>query len=65
MRSIGKRNIKLVKMYTIDALKEGTNDVEERTLDALPLALWNTWECADQQIRRIVRDTIWNTRREF
>jgi hypothetical protein len=32
--------------------------IEEEVREKLPSELWNTWEMADQEITRIIDDTI-------
>jgi len=68
MRSIGKRNINKVVKLTHDELRKcktpwgqydvDYNKVEETVIEKLPLELWNTWEMADQEIRRIIDDEL-------
>ena len=65
MRSIGKRNIKKVQDLTLQELKSKTNygitnfdGIEEAVINKLPTELWDTWEMADQEIHRIISDTI-------
>jgi len=60
MRSIGRKNIKIVKDEVIKAINENHNrwEVEEIVIDRLPSSLWDTWEMADSEIRRIISDTI-------
>lgn len=62
MRSIGKRNIKLViKATQIEIEKAndgGMMSIEKSVIEHLPIELWETWEMADQEIRGIIFDTI-------
>ena len=67
MRTIGKRNINLVKRLTKKALEkrkmpwgivESYQGIDKEIIDELPVKLWDTWEMADQEIRRIINDTI-------
>lgn len=60
MRSIGKRNIQLVKNTMHLIFKEGIRlpELEQVTIDRLPSELWDTWEMADQEIRRIIHDEV-------
>lgn len=70
MRSIGKKNIALVKKITREEMKKiiapfhsviGSPDyssIEDTVIDKLPVELWNIWECADSEIRRIINDEI-------
>lgn len=59
MRSIGKRNIELVKSETRRALAEQRNiTIEDLVISRLPDSLWDIWESADAEIRRIIFDEI-------
>jgi len=67
MRSIGKKNIALVRKITLEEVKKKNPYicngntlllVEEKIVERLPATLWDTWEMADQEIRRIINDTI-------
>ncbi len=62
MRTIGKKNIEKVKQTTQDLLETCKVVGQERILravrDMLPAELWDTWEMADQEINRIILDTI-------
>lgn len=65
MRSIGKRNIKLVKDVTIKMLKQQPNivrysgdNIVALVTAKLPDKLWDTWEMADSEITRVIMDTI-------
>ncbi len=67
MRSIGKRNIDLVKRITLEeinkrkdclGLRGSYEGIEDQITTRLPMKLWDTWEMADQEIRRIINDTI-------
>jgi len=60
MRTIGVKNRNLVKRITRIVMEEIENSflVEEAVVNALPVSLWDTWEMADQEIRRIISDTI-------
>jgi hypothetical protein len=63
-RSIGVKNINLVKRLTTAAINRRKTPygvvsyvgIEEEVVGELPLKLWDTWEMADQQIRRIIND---------
>jgi len=64
MRSIGKRNISLVKKITIATIKKnkGIMDYSNDNIVAivsakLPDDLWDKWEMAHQEIQRIILDT--------
>jgi hypothetical protein len=61
MRSIGRKNIKLVQKITLEEIVDVSDeDVEDRVVARLPEKLWDTWEMADQQIRRIIMDVVMN-----
>lgn len=65
-RTIGKRNITLVKVITNEEIYRATNfmgninysGIEEKVIERLPKTLWDTWEMADSEIRRIIHDEI-------
>jgi len=58
-RSIGRRNIEKVKQETEKAIREeGNYQVEELVISRLDENLWESWEGADTEIRRIIEDTI-------
>ena len=56
MRSIGKKYKRLVKKTTLEEIKKGYDNLETRVINKLPVELWDTWEMADQEIRRIIED---------
>ena len=66
MRSIGVKNINLVKRSTKEAVKDrhinyGTicyTGIEQEVIEQLPASLWDTWESADSEIRRIINDVM-------
>jgi hypothetical protein len=67
MRSIGKKNINLVVKTTKEAIEkrrmpwgeiESYQGIDAEVRDKLPSELWDTWEMADQEINRIIDDTI-------
>jgi len=66
MRSIGKKNMTLVKQTTLNVLKKRTDiffdtnfqGIDQEIIDLLPSELWDTWEMADSQIRNLINDTI-------
>jgi len=67
MRSIGKRNINLVKRLAKESIEkrkmpwgevENYQGIEEEVIDKLPSEIWDTWEMAAQEIRRIISDAI-------
>ena len=62
MRSIGVKNVNLVKRLSKEAIKKRTmpwgeitsySGIETEVIDKLPIELWDTWEMSDQQIRGI------------
>ena len=63
MRSIGKRNIRLVEETVKRLSREKSNmfernfPTEEEVIEELPSELWDTWEMAHQEIVRIIHDT--------
>ena len=68
MRSIGKRNIGKVQQLTREAIQRRKSvlglqttfsGIEEEVIEKLPVELWDSWEMADQEIRRIINDEIW------
>ena len=58
MRSIGKKNSNLLKGIVLEEWKKDSNysSLEERVVDRLPLSLWDIWEGADSEIRRMIWD---------
>jgi hypothetical protein len=62
MRSIGKRNIELVKTTTKRIIKENPDlagkELREKIFEELPEELWDTWEMAHQEIVTTIHDTI-------
>ena len=72
MRSIGAKNIALVKKTTLELLKNHTDfgqtdysDVQNEVRAELPEEIWDTWESADAEINRIINDvmTAWSVRK--
>jgi hypothetical protein len=60
-RTIGKKNISLVKELVRRARSEGLEgsyEIEQYVIGKLPIKLWETWEEADQEIRRIIFDYV-------
>ena len=62
-RTIGTKNKNLVKKLALASLKKHTGfngtdytKIEDEVVDQLPTELWDTWEMADQEIRRIIDD---------
>lgn len=58
MRSIGKRYINLTKSITQRILRGNPSVGEEYIIQYLPIEMWETWEGADAEIRRIIYDEI-------
>lgn len=63
MRSIGKKNIALVKQITREEIQKMKDEpslagIEDKIIERLPESLWDTWEMADQEIRSIINDEI-------
>jgi len=58
MRTIGKKNIKLVRQLTREAMKNDDEDIKGTVIEKLPSILWDTWEGADNEIRNIINETI-------
>jgi len=62
MRSIGRKNIELVKNETRRAVQETKGyNVEDLVVSRLSDSLWDIWESADSEIRRVISDTIVET----
>ena len=60
-RTIGKRNILLIKELVREAKASGLayhGDVEKYVIEKLPSEMWDTWEGADSEIRRIIWDYL-------
>jgi len=61
MRSIGKKNVVIVEKTTKEVINSGlysSYQVETVVVQKLPVEMWDTWEMADQEIRRIISDVI-------
>ncbi|MBF0554281.1 MAG: hypothetical protein HQK96_06920 [Nitrospirae bacterium] len=60
MRSIGVKNVRMVKETTRRIMKDnpGYSDITGLVRDELPVSLWEIWESADSEINRIITDTI-------
>ncbi len=62
-RTIGKKNVALVEKLTRKAMENnddlftGVVNVEDSVVEKLPASLWDIWEAADAEIRRIIWDT--------
>ena len=61
MRTIGKKNIELVKKITREETKKSDNfgTLSGRVMVRLPEKMWDTWESAHDEINRIIHDTMW------
>jgi len=57
-RTIGKRNITLVRKTTRKIWKENPDCYQEDVLDTLPTELWDIWEMSDQEINNIINDEL-------
>ena len=58
-RSIGRKNIGIVKLETELAIKEcGHYQVEDVVKNRLPESMYETWEGAATEIERVIEDTI-------
>lgn len=65
-RTIGKKNINLVKRLVKEEIKKATSEfgvtqysgIESQVVHRLPESLWDTWESADAEIRRIINDEV-------
>jgi predicted dithiol-disulfide oxidoreductase (DUF899 family) len=69
MRSIGVKNRNMVKRLTLLSIErrrlpwgeiETYQGIEDEVREQLPVELWDIWEMADQEITRIIDDTINN-----
>jgi len=68
MRTIGKKFRNLVKKQTMkklaerDKTRKGENmkyyGIDNEIVDSLPEEIWETWEGAEGEIRRIIEETI-------
>ena len=59
-RSIGVANKNKLKKIIVDMWKHNHDVSEDEIVDKLPEEWWDTWEMADQEIRRIINDTLMN-----
>jgi len=59
-RTIGVKNKNLVKKLTRIEIENETETylIEDKIIENLPASLWDIWESADSEIRRIIFDTI-------
>lgn len=67
-RTIGRKNRNLVKQLVIEELEKTKGKpwlptpprqtIEKIVIEKLPMELWDTWEGADSEIRRIIWDTV-------
>lgn len=65
MRSIGKKNIKLVKQLVQGEIKErrryeqvNFSEIRDVVLDKIPDKVFDIWESAHDEIERIIHDEI-------
>lgn len=63
MRSIGKKNKnKVIKIIQEELNRkksyEGLGDVEEKVLNRIPDEIYDTWEGAYMEIKRIIMDEV-------
>ena len=59
MRSIGKRNIELVKTYTREELaKVSDTNVSQKVYERIPQSVFDIWESSYQEIDRIIYDEV-------
>lgn len=71
-RTIGRKNRNLVKRLTTEELEKTKGmpwlptppgqTIEEIVVEKLPVEMWDTWEGADSEIRRIILDTVFEGR---
>ena len=73
-RTIGKKNIAIVKKLTreeieiqTDPISKETNfvSVEDNVIEKLDVSMWDIWESADSEIRRIIFDVIMEKQNEL
>lgn len=60
-RTIGRKNIRIVKELTREALESGKfsySQIEDIVIKKLPSDMWDTWEMADQEIKRIIDEVM-------
>jgi hypothetical protein len=69
MRSIGKYNIRKLEKITTEEIEkrrmpwgiiESYAGLDEAIIDRLPVEWWDIWESADSEIRRLIKDFIFN-----
>ena len=60
MRSIGARNIAIVKKLTkrLSVTNVGVKSITSEVISALPEEMFDTWEGAYSQIENIIHDTV-------
>lgn len=59
-RTIGTKSITLIKKLTRQIKAEGFENIEDRVIEKLSIDLWDKWEGADSEIRRIISDTMFD-----
>lgn len=69
MRSIGKKNIKIVQAKTAEALRKRKDftgsvttyaGINDEIKNEIPSEFWDLWEGADNEIDHIINDFIHN-----
>ncbi len=74
MRTIGKKWKNIVKKETLAAIRRREKEkagevmmfygIDNEIVDNLPEEIWETWEGADGEIRRIIEEVLMETGRE-
>ncbi len=66
-RTIGLKNVNLVKRLTRIEMEKNDKvfsvkepNIEDKVIENLPAKLWDIWESADDEIRRIIWDTMFD-----
>lgn len=69
-RSIGRHNVALVKRITREEITKtkqqyfsivgspNYSGIEDSVIERLPKTIWDSYECAESEILRIIQDTI-------
>lgn len=58
MRTIGKKNITMVKKLTRSAVKKNQPDIEDYVISQIPESVFAIWEDSYSEIERIIFDTV-------
>jgi len=61
MRSIGKKNIRLIKEAVVKAKQAGltgAKEIEQRVEDLIPDSVWGVWEGAYDEVKRVIWDEV-------